>query len=161
MRHALSRRVYRIAAPRVDGARVALLGLAGGLGIVLGGCSVTMPITSFGPDRDVTGSTSARAVSPLSPDLGTEDWRRARAAMATALDPQGSGSVVNWDNPDTLLKGTFAPVGSPFVKNDLVCRAFIASLGGQDATKWLQGSACRPSGEEWTIQEVKPWRKPV
>ncbi|KAA2242360.1 hypothetical protein F0L46_02555 [Salinarimonas soli] len=120
-----------------------------------------MPITSIGADRDVTGSTTPRSISPLSPDLGTEDWRRAKAAMAVALDPQGNGAVVNWDNPDTLLKGTFAPVGSPFVKNDLVCRAFIASLGGQDETKWLQGSACRPSGEEWTVQDVKPWRKPA
>jgi surface antigen len=36
--------------------------------------------------------------------------------MAVALDPQGSGSPVTWDNPDTGFKGTFTPVGQPFVK---------------------------------------------
>jgi len=160
--HALARRVYRMAGGGVDRRRVAGPGLTALAALSLGGCAVTMPITSLVPDRDTTGSVApARAISPLSPDLGTEDWRRARAALAVALDPQGNGSSVNWENPDTLLKGTFAPVGGPFVKNDLVCRAFVASLAGQDTPRWLQGSACRPSGGEWTIQDVKPWRKPA
>jgi surface antigen len=100
-----------------------------------------------------------RAVSPLSPDLGVEDWRRARAALGVALDPQGSGAQVSWDNPDTGLKGTFTPVGQPFVKSDEICRAFTATLAGQTATSTLQGTACRPSGEEWAISEVKPVKK--
>jgi surface antigen len=145
----------------VDRRRVAGPGLAALAALSLGGCAVTMPITSLVPDRDTTGSIASRPVSPLSPDLGPEDWRRARAALATAVDPQGNGAAVSWENPDTGIKGSFAPVGAPFVKNDLVCRAFIASLAAQDAPKWLQGSACRPSGGEWRVEDVKPWRKPA
>jgi surface antigen len=147
-----------MAAGRVD--RVCVAGLAAGIALALAGCAVTMPIASVG-DRDATGSVAPKPASPLSAELGTEDWRRAKAALAVALDPQGNGSSVSWENPDTTLKGSFSPVGAPFVKNDLVCRAFIASIAGQDAPRWLQGSACRPSGGEWAIQDVTPWRKPA
>ena len=144
----------------VDGGRVAGAGVVLLLGLMLGGCAVSMPITSL-LDRDTTGSISPKPVSPLSPDLGPEDWRRAKAALAVALDPQGNGAAVNWENPETRQKGTFAPVGAPFVKNDLVCRAFVASLAAGEEPRWRQGSACRPTGGEWTIQDVKPWRKPA
>jgi len=144
----------------VDGGRVAGAGVVLLLGLMLGGCAVSMPITSL-LDRDTTGSISQKPVSPLSPDLGPEDWRRAKAALAVALDPQGNGAAVNWENPETRQKGTFAPVGAPFVKNDLVCRAFLASVAAGEEPRWLQGSACRPTGGEWTIQDVKPWRKPA
>ena len=105
-------------------------------------------------------SSCSKIVSPLSAELGIEDWRRAKGAMAVALDPQGSGSPVTWDNPDTGFKGTFTPVGQPFVKGDEICRAFLAGLTGQ-ATSSLQGTACRLSGEEWAIKDVKPWRRPA
>jgi len=132
------------------------------MSLAASGCSMSFPIASLVAGEETTGSTAAaRPVSPLSADLGTEDWRRARAAMAVALDPQGSGTSVNWDNPDTTLKGTFAPVGAPFVKNDQVCRAFVASIAGQEMNKWVQGAACRPTGGEWTILDVKPWKKPA
>jgi surface antigen len=153
--------MYRIAGRGVDGARVAAVLALAALGPALGGCAVTLPIASLVPDPESTGSIRSRPVSPLSPDLTEEDWRRAKGAMAVALDPQGNGAAVNWENPDTGLKGSFAPVGAPFVKSDLVCRAFVASLGEGDAPRWLQGSACRPSGGEWSVGEVKPWRKPA
>jgi hypothetical protein len=41
------------------------------------------------------------------------------------------------------------------VKNDEICRAFSAHLSGPAAAS-LQGAACRPSGGEWTIKEIKP-----
>jgi hypothetical protein len=41
------------------------------------------------------------------------------------------------------------------VKNDEICRAFSAHLSGP-ATAALQGTACRLSGGEWTIKEIKP-----
>ncbi|HYF56452.1 MAG TPA: RT0821/Lpp0805 family surface protein [Salinarimonas sp.] len=156
----MTRRVYRMERGGVDGGRVAGAGVVLLLGLMLGGCAVSMPITSL-LDRDTTGSISQKPVSPLSPDLGPEDWRRAKAALAVALDPQGNGAAVNWENPETRQKGTFAPVGAPFVKNDLVCRAFLASVAAGEEPRWLQGSACRPTGGEWTIQDVKPWRKPA
>jgi surface antigen len=132
------------------------------LTLTAGGCGVSFPMTSLFPDNEPTTTASiARTVSPLSPELGTEDWRRAKAALATALDPQGSGSAVAWDNPDTGLKGNFVPVGQPFVKSDEICRAFLAAVTGQDSTSSLQGTACRPSGGDWIVKDVKPWRRPA
>jgi surface antigen len=124
-------------------------------------CSVSMPIGSLVEDQTATGSVRAKAVSPLSAELGVEDWRRAKGALAVALDPQGNGSSVNWDNPETGMKGTFVPVGQPFVKSDEICRAFLTTVVGQSSTSSLQGTACRPSGDEWTIKGVKPWKKPT
>ncbi len=96
-----------------------------------------------------------QAVTPLSTDLDEEDWRRARAALAVALDPQGPGTQVSWDNPETSMKGSFTPTGAPFVKNDEICRTFNAELSGPAAAS-LHGTACRLSGEEWAIKDVKP-----
>jgi len=132
-----------------------------GLAVALAGCSMSFPMTSLVSDEDVTGSIEPRTVSPLSPDLGTEDWRRAKGALAIALDPQGSGAAVSWDNPDTAMKGSFTPVGQPFVKSNEICRAFIATVSGQAGASSLQGTACRPSGGEWAIKDVKPWKKPA
>nr|WP_246408048.1 RT0821/Lpp0805 family surface protein [Microvirga lupini] len=102
-----------------------------------------------------TGSIAPKSDITLSADLDEEDWRRAKAALAVALDPQGPGTQVSWDNPATSRKGTFTPVGAPFVKNDEICRTFSAHLSGP-STSALQGTACRPSGGEWTLKEVKP-----
>ena len=122
-------------------------------------CGLSFPITSLVDEPATTTTVAPRAVSPLSPDLGVEDWRRAKAALAVALDPQGSGAQVSWDNPDTALKGAFTPLGQPFVRSDEICRAFTASIAGQGASSSLQGTACRPSGGEWVIKDVKTVKK--
>jgi surface antigen len=125
-----------------------------------GACSMTFPMSSLVSEEPATTqSVAPRITSPLSPELGEEDWRRAKAAMAVALDPQGSGTQVSWDNPDTAMRGTFTPVGQPFVNSDEICRAFLATVVGQASTASLQGTACRPSGEEWAIKDVKPFKK--
>jgi surface antigen len=131
------------------------------IALATGGCTVSMPMGRSGPDPQATGSIVAKASTALSPELGDEDWRRARGALAIALDPQGNGSPVSWDNPETTLKGNFVPVGRPFVQSDEVCRAFLATITGQSATSSLQGTACRPSGGEWAIKETKAWQKSV
>jgi surface antigen len=124
---------------------------------------MSFPIASLVPDEEpaATGSVAVKGkpVSPLSPELGAEDWRRAKAALAVALDPQGSGSPVSWDNPDSGFEGSFTPLGRPFVKNDEICRAFRASLSGRRTSASLQGTACRPSGGEWAVKGVKPSKK--
>ena len=74
---------------------------------------------------------------------------------------QGNGSSVSWDNPDSGFKGAFTPVGQPFVKSDEICRAFLTSLASDKGSSSLQGTACRPSGGEWSIKDVKPWKKPA
>lgn len=122
-----------------------------------GGCSVT---PSSDSRADVTGSIGRDPVTTLSADLGQEDWRRAKGALATALDPQGSGAAVKWDNPDSDINGTFTPVAQPFVKADEICRVFLATINFPGRTSSLQGTACKLSADEWQLKDVKPWRKP-
>jgi surface antigen len=155
-----ARRSYRTGSGWREAGRFVRLSAVAGLAVSSAACSLAIPIGSIAREDPVsTQSVGPRAVSPLSPDLGEEDWRRARAALAVALDPQGSGSQVSWDNPDTALKGSFTPVGQPFVKSDEICRAFLASVAGTAGTSSLQGTACRPSGGEWSIRDVKPFKK--
>jgi surface antigen len=119
-------------------------------------CSFSFGLSALDDEEPKsTGAIAAKAVTPLSADLDGEDWRRAKAALAVALDPQGPGTQVSWDNPATTMKGTFTPMGAPFVKNDEICRSFSAHLSGPSAAS-LQGMACRPSGGEWAIKDVKP-----
>ncbi len=146
-------RSYKIVGAVREAARVGAL--AAGLGAA-GGCSIVLPGLDKGEEPLTTQSTGPRAAHPLSADLGDEDWRRAKAALAVALDPQGPGTMVSWDNPDTTIKGHFTPVGQPYVRNDEICRSFLAMVHGQGAGQSLQGTACRPSGGEWTIKEIKP-----
>jgi surface antigen len=119
---------------------------------------MSFPITSLVSDQEPTGSV-ARPASPLSPELSGEDWRRAKGALAIALDPVGNGSSAAWDNPDSGMRGSFTPVGQPFVKSDEICRAFLAELNGNHHASTLQGTACRPSGREWLIKDIKPWKR--
>jgi surface antigen len=121
-----------------------------------GACSFSFGLSALDDEEPkATGAIAAKAASPLSADLDAEDWRRAKAALAVALDPQGPGTQVSWDNPATTMKGTFTPMGAPFVKNDEICRTFSASLSGPSSS-FLNGTACRPSGGEWAIKDVKP-----
>jgi surface antigen len=158
---------------RERGALARRASLAGALLLALAaaGCSISFPImglSSKGEDEVAmtTASTlpvrTAVANGPLAglaPDLGAEDWRRAEGAMALALDPQGNGAPVSWDNAQSGMKGTFTPVGGPFLKSDEICRAFLASMSLQSGPVKLQGTACRPSGGEWTVKDAKPWKE--
>lgn len=151
---------YRLGRRRGDGAFLLPVSLL--LSLSTGACGVSMPIASLVPDDTATtGSIVAKPISPLSPDLNAEDWRRARGALAVALDPQGSGASVAWENPDTGRKGSFVPAGQPFVKADSICRGFRATLRDDESASSLQGTACRLSGPDWAIRDVKPARKPA
>jgi surface antigen len=143
--------------------------LALGAGLALGGCSIVLPLSPLASQTETepqatvitTGSLVSRdAASPLSDHLGPEDIRRAHGAMALALDPQGNGAPVSWDNAESQASGRFTPVGGPFLKDDEICRAFLADLRTPMDRPRLQGSACRPSGGDWTIRDLKPWRQP-
>jgi surface antigen len=119
-------------------------------------CSYSFGLSGLDEDEPKsTGAIATRAVTHLSADLDEEDWRRAKAALAVALDPQGPGTQVSWDNPASTRKGTFTPTGAPFVKDDEICRDFSAHLSSPSASA-LQGTACRPSGGEWAIKDIKP-----
>lgn len=108
--------------------------------------------------QDVTGSIP-KAPPTLCRALDVEDARRAGAAMSTALDPQGSGASVNWDNPQSGAKGVFSPVGAAYPFEGRICRAFIADVSAKAASEKLRGVACRERTAEWTLTEVKPFRK--
>lgn len=139
----------------------------------MGGCSLTFPMFALtgasAPDPALT--TASIPVRPmiaaprrdepsLSDHLGPEDIRRAGGAMALALDPQGNGSPVSWDNTESKSSGRFTPVGGPFLKDDEVCRAFLTQISTLMEKHALQGTACRPSGGEWAIRDLKPWKQP-
>ncbi len=152
-------------ASAIAGLVVAAFGLAG--------CSVLAPFESspasvIAADDIVTGSIAPKPAgplsiaqpSPLSPRLDQEDWRRAQAALATALDPQGNGGAARWENSDNGHKGSFAPVGNAFLIKDDICRTFVASISLGEPEQWLQGTACRVSPAEWTIKTVSAWKRP-
>ena len=130
--------------------------VVGLLALSTSACGMSLGLSALDEDGPkATGAIVSKTDISLSADLDEEDWRRAKAALAVALDPQGPGTQVSWDNPATTRKGTFTPVGAPFVKNDEICRAFSAHLSGPSVSA-LQGTACRPSGGEWVLKEVKP-----
>ena len=117
-----------------------------------------------GVDREPTGSikkvAATEQASPLSHNLDVEDWRRARAALGTALDPQGNGATVAWDNPQTGRKGTFIPVAAPYPVDGRVCRAFISKIETSESKEVVQGSACRTGGtDDWAVRDIKPFRQ--
>jgi len=124
----------------------------------LAGCSISMPMGSLvsHADDDVTGSIPSHAFLD---HLVAEDKRRAKAAMTTALDPQGSGTTVAWNNPDTGSKGSFVPVGKAYPANDRVCRAFLADMSLKATDKSVQGTACADKDGNWAVTESKPWKK--
>jgi surface antigen len=139
------------------------------LALACAGCSVSFPVLGLsGKGEDEVATTASvqparaapkpGALASLSSELGPEDLRRADGAMAVALDPQGNGAAVSWDNPQSGVKGSFIPVGGPFLRSDEICRAFIASVQTQTGPAKLQGTACRPSGGEWAVKGIEPWK---
>lgn len=105
-------------------------------------------------DPVVTGSIAKRPAS-FGGDLGGEDWRRAHAALTVALDPQGNGRPVKWDNPDTSLRGAVNPTGLPYVAGDHICRDFLASVIAPAKSRFVRGTGCKLSGGEWELRKLR------
>ena len=135
-----------------------------GLAMAMALCGCGQPLLVFRGDPPagapvveeptVTGSIEKRPVG-FGDDLAEEDWRRARAALSVALDPQGNGRPVKWDNPDTGLHGLINPTGLPFVSDDLICRNFLASVIGSKRSRFVRGTGCKLSGGPWTLKRVR------
>lgn len=128
----------------------------------LSGCSIAIPMASSadsalwgGAPEDVTGSIRKPAPR-LSGRLDSEDERRALVAMGAALDPQGNGASVKWNNPKSGAKGSFAPAGSAYPLEGKICRAFVADIEAGENAERLKGAACRGKSAEWTLTEAKP-----
>lgn len=94
-------------------------------------------------------------------DLDDEDWRRAHAAMSVALDPQGNGKPVKWENPDTTMRGMVSPTGLPYVANDEVCRDFLASVIAPQRSRFVRGTGCRPAGGAWWLKRLRSAKEPA
>ena len=114
------------------------------------------PLLAPGSKEDAAGAFQKPALASL---LDAEDWRRAKAALSTALDPQGNGSLVGWDNPDSGNRGSFTPVGKPYPLEAGICRVFLAEVDRKGDEQAMQGTACSDKQGEWTIAEAKPWKK--
>jgi surface antigen len=129
-----------------------------GLALGAGGCSLSMSLAGLQPDPQTTAS--AKTTARLDPALDDEDWRRAQSALSLAVDPQGSGAAVNWDNPATKRKGSFVPTGKLELVENTVCRPFRATVQDQQAGKpreaKLVGQACRTGPGEWAMRNVTP-----
>ncbi len=125
-----------------------------GAGLFASGCSIAVPMGSFTGDATPTGSVERQA-KVLSGSLDQEDWRRAKAALAVALDPQGNGALASWANPATGARGSFTASAPPRSDGDRICRAFRARVAPKGrAEREVAGSACRDGSGEWNVAAV-------
>jgi surface antigen len=131
---------------------------------MLCGCAISTQLGPIFGSRAADPTTTA-SITPsdhrFSAIMTDEDWARAQAALATALDAEhGSGSV-GWDNPASGLKGSVSAVAGPFPSEDGTCHAFVASVVETSAAHWYQGRACKgSSGQAWSVVESADWSRP-
>jgi surface antigen len=139
---------------------LAQAGLALCVAAPLGGCSQPLLLFRGTPEPAVAAAEPATTGSIARPsltfgaDLNGEDWRRAQGALSLALDPQGNGRPVKWDNPDSGMHGSVNPTGLPYVAEDQICRNFLASVIGSERSRFVRGTGCKPSGGEWSLKRV-------
>lgn len=126
-------------------------------GLALSACSLSVPMAGLGADDGPTGSIKPTDRPSFAAEMDAEDWRRAKSALDTALDPQGNGASVAWANPQSGAKGAFVPIALAFPKDDKICRPFSANIAlkGQ-SERALRSSACRRNGGEWVVGPAKP-----
>lgn len=119
-----------------------------------------MPIASLESSVSSEDATGAVPKSSLAHLLDAEDWRRAKAALATALDPQGDGSLVGWENPVSGDKGSFTPIGKAYPADARICRVFVSQIDRKgNEQQSMRGTACAEKGGDWTIAEVAPLKR--
>ena len=102
---------------------------------------------------------TASIKTPPGQPTEAEDRRRAKAALSTALDPQGPGTSVSWNNPETGNLGSYTPVGHAYPADGKVCRAFLAKVHQDDSDRTVQGTACAPTGGDWAVTDARPFKK--
>ena len=117
---------------------------------------MSFPMASLMPADGVTGSV---ATVPFGGMLDEEDRRREKAALATAMDPQGDGATVHWENTKSGAKGAVTAVGRAYPSDGKVCRAFLSDLTRDTAQRTMQGTACTLSAGEWVLRDGKAFSK--
>ena len=121
-------------------------------------CALVTPMTPGG-DSEPTGSidpAGAKKAPGFPASLDEEDRRRALGALAIALDPQGNGATVHWDNPVSKARGSVTPAGFAYPANDLICRDFMAQFTTASGPQTGRGAACRDKNAQWTLAEFRP-----
>jgi surface antigen len=130
------------------------------LGIALSGCSVSMPIGSFFGEDETPPTASVEPATKtipitgqpsLTPSMDGEDTRRSQSALALALDPEGNGVPVNWDNPQSGAKGSFRSTSDFYLAGNQLCRKFKADFDRSGQASAYEGSACRAGPQNWVI----------
>jgi len=120
----------------------------------LGGCSMSFPMASLVNEPEVTAALGP-STSPMAPLVSVDDWALAAPALVKALEPAATGAT-RWESKASGIIGSFEPAGSAYVRNDQVCRAFLATVTLQGNSTRHLGAACRPAGAEWVVQKVRP-----
>ena len=122
---------------------------------VLPGCSIVSPLNED-VDMQATGSIAApaRKKPALPAALDEEDRRRAMGALSIALDPQGNGATVRWDNPVSKSHGLVTPLGYAYPDRDLICRKFSAIFDTMAGAETDKGAACRDKDADWSLAEI-------
>lgn len=118
------------------------------------------PLTSLALDEDATGSIPVSAPMPAAsplPSLAADDWALASKALARALDPQGPGGAVVWENAASGARGSVTPVGLAYAADGQTCRAFLAEIAGGAAVQRLQGRGCREGQGGWAVSDLRPF----
>ena len=106
-----------------------------------------------------SGDDVTASIKPAAKAGDEEDRRRAKAALSTAMDPQGDGQPVRWENPTNGAKGSFAAVGHAYPADGKVCRAFLGTERENGDDRNMQGTACAAAAGDWVVTETKPFRK--
>ncbi len=105
-----------------------------------------------------TGSIASN--TPLSPLLRPQEWTAASYALVKALDPAQTGPA-DWVDKEAGVTVSFRAEGEAYIRNDQVCRTFVADVRLQGSDSSHLGTACRVGAGEWTVHKIKPWVKPA
>ncbi len=109
-------------------------------------------------DQSQTASTKPPEKPPIA-GLQSADWQHAKVALDSALGSPDGGAPVDWANPDSGTKGSFAAIGDAYSTDAGTCRGFRAAIDRKNSNDALQGTACADDTGDWVITDVKPWNK--
>jgi surface antigen len=139
-----------------------------GLGLSVGGCSISYKLDSmFGDKEDTkpatTGSVPATPAQPAQAGANAvpqeRDLAYAKAAVSEVLSRGGTDASQPWENPQTGARGTVTPVATAYTQEGFTCRDFRASYVRDGNEAWLQGEACRMHRGKWEVRSMRPLQR--
>ncbi|MFD0461946.1 hypothetical protein ACFQY9_08675 [Microvirga aerilata] len=107
----INARRYRSDAIFSEAIKILAVGL---MALSTSACSLALGTSALDDDEPkATGAIATKAVTALSSDLDEEDWRRAKAALGVALDPQGRAPRSRGTIPTPRGRATSPPWAHP------------------------------------------------